>query len=234
MTTALALLGAVLAGFLLYVGLPRLLLEANRRRLRTICRERRVIALSFDDGPGRELTPRVVERLVTAGVPATFFVLGRNARAHPEQFALLAERGFEIGTHGDEHVHHLRIAPWRAIRDTRDAWRILQARLGLDPTQLPFRPTYGKLNLISWLWVRSQGAPIAMWTHDSWDTRPDIDRGRERLIEELRTSGGGVVLLHDFDRDSEAEATRVLERLDAVLELRADGFEFVRVGDLVR
>lgn len=232
LTASLIVTGAVLVAGTLWAGVPRLILQHRKRRLLATCRQRRAIAITFDDGPGEALTPRVVERLEQAAVPATFFVLGRSVRRNPGQLELLRERGCELGTHGDEHVHHLWSWPWQGLADTKASWARLRGH-GIDAARLPFRPPYGKLNLLSWLFVASHGTPIAMWTHDSCDTRPDIDRGARAFADEVQKDGGGVVLLHDFDRADAESNDGVLQRLEAVLRLRDEGFRFVPVSELL-
>jgi peptidoglycan-N-acetylglucosamine deacetylase len=64
----------------------------------------RVLALTFDDGPSSEWTPRVLDALRASGVRATFFVLGRHAEAHPELIRRMSEEGHEIASHGYDHA----------------------------------------------------------------------------------------------------------------------------------
>lgn len=229
----LALLSVSTFG-LFWVGVPRLLLQANRRRLALRCRRDRAIALTFDDGPGGTLTPRVMERLAAAGVPATFFVLGHHVRGRERVLVDLARRGHEVGSHGHLHVHHVWSLPWAGLADVREGWRQLERCLPpRGDERRPFRPAYGKLNLLSLLWVWWRRAPIAMWTHDSQDTRVGTKCSPEQLASAVRRSGGGVVLLHDFDRDQAASGDDVVARLDAILRLGDEGFRFVPVGALL-
>lgn len=232
MSPTLVALGAIAVLGVLYAAVPRLLLQASRRRLAARARQRRAVALTFDDGPGRELTPRVLERLDAAGVPATFFVLGCNVPGNEALIAEIERRGHEVGSHGSLHVHHLWSLPWAGVFDVRDGWRALRSAVAVAPRSRPFRPPYGRLNLLSWAWARWIGAPILMWTHDSDDTRLGRRRSPQEVADAVRTSGGGVVLLHDFDRQG-ATQEDVLARLDAVLALRDEGFVFVRTTELL-
>jgi hypothetical protein len=116
--------------------------------------------------------------------------------------------------------------------DTRAAWRRLHDLTGLDAPRIPFRPPYGQMNLLSLLWVLWHRTPITMWTHDSYDTRLGVELSPAALADALRRDGGGVVLLHDFDRSIPNAAEQVLAKLDAVLSLRDEGFVFLRVGEL--
>lgn len=222
----------VVAGFL-HVVVPRLLMNRNRRRLQRRCAARKAVAITFDDGPGRQLTPVVVQKLADAGVPATFFLLGHNVRGNEDIVLDIARQGHEIGSHGDQHVHHVWSWPWAGLLDTRAAWRRLHDLTGLDAARIPFRPPYGKMNLLSLLWVWWHGTPVTMWTHDSYDTRLGVDVSPEALVAALRAGSGGVVLLHDFDRSIPNADQQVLAKLAAVLQLRDEGYTFLRVGELL-
>jgi peptidoglycan/xylan/chitin deacetylase (PgdA/CDA1 family) len=212
---------------------PRLWLQARRRELQATCRAHRLVAITFDDGPGRLLTPLVSERMAEVAAPGTFFLLANNVRGHEDIVEELLRRGHEIGSHGDRHVHHMWSWPWAGVLDTRDGWRRLADVTGRDVRGIPFRPPFGKLNFASMVYVRRQGTPVVMWTHDGFDTRLGVDKSPEELAAELRASGGGVVLLHDFDRSLANARKQVLAKVDAVLRLRDEGFRFVRASELL-
>lgn len=233
MSATLIALGAVVVAGAVHAVVPRLVLNAHKRRLLTLCRERKAIVMTLDDGPGRLLTPLVVDRLKQAGVPATFFLLGRNVKGNEDLVELIRSSANEIGSHGEEHVHHLWSWPWAGLFDTRAAWNRLRDLLGADATKMPFRPPYGKMNVLSWLWVVWHRTAVMLWTHDSFDTRLGVDKSPAQLQGELRQAGGGVVLLHDFDRSIANAGEQVLAKLDAVLELRNEGFRFLTAGALL-
>src|SRR5262245_36881891 len=62
------------------------------------------IALTFDDGPDPEVTPRILELLAAHGQRATFFVIGRRAEAEPALVRAIAEQGHAIGNHSSTHA----------------------------------------------------------------------------------------------------------------------------------
>lgn len=215
-----------------YVALPLVLQDLRERRLLRTCRRHRLIALTFDDGPGRQQTPKVLERLAAADAPATFFVLGRAVTGHLDLIATMRAHGHEIGSHGEDHTDHLRSLPWRGVRDTSLARRRLLALLRYDTARIAFRPPHGRMNLLSLAYVWLRRMPVAGWTHDGFDTRLLVDVPPAVTAASLRRTGGGVLLLHDFDRTIPNPSARVLERLDAVLALQREGFRFVRFREL--
>ncbi len=226
-----ALVGAAVVAA--YWVLPRLWLQGKKRALAATCRKHKTIAITFDDGPGRLLTPLVSGRMAEAGVPATFFLLASSVRGNEDVVEDLLQSGHEIGSHGDRHVHHWWSLPWTGVLDTRDGWRRLRDVTGREVRRIPFRPPFGKLNLLSMLYVRRQGTPVVMWTHDGFDARLGVDKSPAELAAELQKAGGGVVLLHDFDRSLANASQPVLAKLDAVLALRNQGFKFVRASELL-
>jgi peptidoglycan/xylan/chitin deacetylase (PgdA/CDA1 family) len=231
--TLLAICACLLLG-VLHVVVPRLVLQARRRKLLVACRSKRAIVLTFDDGPSRVLTPLVVERLTRAGVPGTFFVLGERLAGNEHTVKDMLAHGHELGSHGSTHVHHIWSWPWDGVLDTQDGWEAVRATTGRSPQEVPFRPPYGKLNLLSLAWVWWHRASIAMWTHDGGDTRDYDNLAPMALVDAVRRDGGGVVLMHDFDRSMPDEGQQVLAKLDAVLQLKREGFSFLRITDVLR
>ncbi len=227
------LAAALLLAVVVYLVLPRLWLQASKRRLGAVCRRHRVVAITFDDGPGRVLTPLLSQRLAESGASATFFLLSSAVRGNEDIVEDLVRGGHEIGSHGDRHVHHLWSWPWAGIVDTRNGWRRLADVTGRAAHGIPFRPPFGKMNALSLAYVWRKHTPIVLWTIDGYDTRLGVDKSPNELAEEVRVAGGGVLLLHDFDRSLPNAREQVVAKLDAVLRLRDDGFRFLRASELM-
>ena len=97
------------------------------------------VALTFDDGPHPQDTPAILEILDGAGVRATFFFIGRKARAHPDLVRRAALAGHEVGNHSDTHPWWFSLAgPGRIRREIEEAGRTLEALTG-HPVRF-FRP----------------------------------------------------------------------------------------------
>ncbi|MFN8579920.1 MAG: polysaccharide deacetylase family protein [Gemmatimonadaceae bacterium] len=88
------------------------------------------IALTFDDGPNPDATPRVLDVLRSYGVPATFFQLGRHVDAWPECAAAVGADGHDIGNHGWAHQKLTWAGPRRAARDVLDGTQSLERAHG--------------------------------------------------------------------------------------------------------
>jgi peptidoglycan-N-acetylglucosamine deacetylase len=200
-----------------------------RRRLKLRCLERRALLLSFDDGPGPRLTARVLDMLDADRSRATFFLLGSRATAAPGVVDRIARAGHEIGCHTSAHLHAWRTSPAKALRDIGRGYETLSSWIGPDAV---FRPPYGKMTWWTWMALKRRGAPIAFWTIDSgdtWQTPPDPQSIADRAVRD----GGGVVLLHDFDRGPERErfVLRTTELLLATA--RREGLTVCTFSDLI-
>ena len=96
------------------------------------------IALTFDDGPDPEVTPRVLDLLDAAGARATFFCIGRRVEAHPEIAAEIARRGHRIENHTYTHPHLFACYLAPALRrEIEDAQRAIERATGRRPRPLP-------------------------------------------------------------------------------------------------
>lgn len=213
---------------------PHFLRLAETRRLRAACARRRALVLTYDDGPGTELTRRVLALLAQFGVRATFFLLGRRVAEHPVVVDQVAAAGHELGCHGYSHRHAWRCWPWEPAADVQRGYRALDRWAAADA---PYRPPCGKLVLPVWWVLRRQRAPLGWWTIDSGDTHATLPDPRA-VVAAVRHAGGGVVLLHDFDRDPATRAARhahVLDTTAGLLELaRSEDLNVCTFGQLRR
>lgn len=223
-----------LAGTLVWFAIPLAVRRWQTARLRRLCRERRAIVLSYDDGPGRQVTPALCDLLAGRGCRATFFVVGRAATAAPAMIARLLADGHEIGNHTQDHLNAWKSLPWAAVKDIRAGRRSLD-RLGVPAG--PFRPPYGKMTLATLAEVRQTAQPTVFWTIDSRDSW-EAPRPVPEVLAALEAEGGGVVLMHDIDRPPRAEAghdhaAHVLTLTAAILDLaERKGFAILRHCDL--
>lgn len=155
------------------------------------------LALTFDDGPGPLLTRHVAEVLARHGVRATFFLLGRRAEAAPAVADALLDAGHELCCHSYEHLNAWKHWPRRVARDIERGYASLSRWVRPDAL---FRPPYGKSTPLTRRQVRRRGARLVRWTHDMRDT----SHGPLPTVEDVVRAplrSGGVVLLHDFDRE---------------------------------
>jgi peptidoglycan-N-acetylglucosamine deacetylase len=150
-----------------------------------------VAALTFDDGPDPESTPRLLELLARHEVRATFFMLGVAAQRHPDLVRQVAEAGHAIGNHSWDHPSF----PFIGGRERRRQIRACAAALAPYGARL-LRPPYGYQDLASRLDAWWLGYRVIGWSLDVGDWYRDDGEGMaKQLLREIRP--GSVVLLHD-------------------------------------
>jgi peptidoglycan/xylan/chitin deacetylase (PgdA/CDA1 family) len=176
--------------------------------------EKRILALTYDDGPSETLTPRLLDLLRQHKASATFFMLGRNAKQHPQLVDRVLQEGHAIGCHSDQHVHAWKAAPWRAVADINAGYETLASWV---PPNGMFRPPFGKMTLPTFLSIRRRGASVWWWTIDSGDTYPTLPQPAQ-VADTLHREHGGIVLLHDIERSKERDDF-VVETTAALLNL---------------
>lgn len=223
--------GLVAAGGL-YL-LPHFARPFQNRRLQALCRLRRTLVLTYDDGPGPELTPRVLDLLGEANAQATFFLLGMRAQKSPDLVERTVAAGHEVACHSYFHRNAWKTWPWKATADVSAGYDGL-ARWVSDNAL--FRPPYGKLTLPVSLALLRRHARVGWWTVDSGDTHSSCP-AVEEVEQAVRRQGGAVVLLHDFDRegpDAVSRAGFVCRTTRQLLQMaRRESFAVKTLGDLL-
>lgn len=233
----LTLLSILLLGLIWFL-LPFLLRRLAERQLLRLCQEQKAIVLSYDDGPGPGLTEKLADLLGQHQVAGTFFVLGRKIAGGEASVARLLRDGHEVGSHSFEHTNAWKVAPWRGVEDLAAGIAAVRAQGG-DSTL--YRPPYGKMTLGMMLQGKLQGQRFGWWTLDPKDTWAPADRPpAEQVLAQLGAMGGGVVLLHDFDKDCDPQEGMTHD--DYVLSLTAqiigfakdNGYRIMPLGDVLR
>jgi peptidoglycan/xylan/chitin deacetylase (PgdA/CDA1 family) len=170
------------------------------------------VALTFDDGPHPEATPQVMRILDSAGVRATFFLLGQMVQQHPQVVRALVAAGHEVGVHGHEHRLLLRRSPSATRTDLRRAATTIAEVTGALPRW--WRPPYGVASTVAVVAARQQGLSPVLWTHwgRDWTRRATSESVTRSVLR--HPLNGGTILLHDSDH---AGAARCWEATVAAL-----------------
>ncbi len=189
------------------------------------------VALTFDDGPDPEGTPRVLDALDELGLRATFFVLGERALDTRDLVEEIALRGHQLGTHGHQHARHLLRSPAWVRRDLERS-RAAMAALG-HPARW-FRPPYGQATGATLVVARSMGLRTVLWSAWGREWTPSSPQDvAARVAKRLRP--GAIVLLHDSDRFGPPGMWRVIvDALPLIAdEVRRSGLSAVTLDELV-
>lgn len=183
--------------------------------------EEKRIAITFDDGPHRLYTPKLLDGLKERGIHATFFLVGENIGNNEALVKRMAEEGHLIGNHTFSHVQLTKMKKEDACREVQQTNERICAVTG-SPV-LYIRPPYG-----SWNDKLQAEIPmtVTLWNLDSEDWKSQ-NTGKIVELVESEAKEGSIILLHDiFDTSVEA-ALRIVD------DLTAQGYTFVTVDELL-
>jgi peptidoglycan/xylan/chitin deacetylase (PgdA/CDA1 family) len=205
------------------------------RALRGVCRWRGpavdAIALTFDDGPDPQSTPRVLDRLDDLGLRGTFFCLGHRVVDAPEVVVETVARGHEIAVHGFVHDHHFARTP-RWVRADLDAALEVLAHCGVEPRW--YRPPYGQVTAGTLLAARRRRVETVLWS--GWGREwGALDGAAVAARVRAALEPGAIVLFHDSDVTSpRGTVDRVIDALAPIAdELRRRHLDSFTLSELV-
>ncbi|MGL6104772.1 polysaccharide deacetylase family protein [Romboutsia sp.] len=190
-------------------------------------RDKKVIALTFDDGPHPKETNEVLDVLKKYDVKATFFIAGKHANWYPEPLIRTSKEGHEIGNHTFNHPDISNLSSSQIESEILKCEEILLKLTGKKTTL--FRPPYGsyrKEELVNI--AQKYNYKIVLWT--TIDTRdwqnPQAHKIANTIIDKAKN--GDIVLLHDYATNNTVQALDIL--IPAMIE---KGFQFVTVSELI-
>ncbi|MEG1989266.1 MAG: polysaccharide deacetylase family protein [Oscillibacter sp.] len=186
-----------------------------------IAGETHYIALTFDDGPCRDTTARLLDGLKARGASATFFLVGRQIPGNEDLVRRMAAEGHQVGNHTWSHVKLQDAAPATIAQEVKKTDALLQVLLGEGTYWL--RPPYG---LICEAEKKQIPVPMVHWSVDpmDWNLR---DAGKVARVVLDRAKPGDIILLHDLCPTSVEAAFQVIDTL------QGRGYCFVTVEELL-
>ena len=206
--------------------LPRVL-PADAKLVYSQCIvESNVIAITFDDGPDPEGTPRLLDMLKERGIKATFFLVGRSVATWPDIVKRIVAEGHEVANHTWTHPqlsHYKQTRVMDELQKTHDA--IVKA-CGVAP--ILYRPPYGAILLSQRKYIHERFQyPTILWDVDPMDWRSPRSPAKvhDRVI--AQTKPGSIILCHDIHHETVDAMPSTLD------DLKARGFQFATVTQLI-
>ncbi|MEH6940865.1 polysaccharide deacetylase family protein [Bacillus sp. JJ722] len=180
------------------------------------------VALTFDDGPHHQLTPRILDILKKYDAKATFYVLGNRVEYYPEIVKRAVDEGHEIGSHSWSHPKLTSLKPAELAQQINQTSNAVEKITGKAPATL--RPPYGAVNDAV---KKATNGPIVNWSVDTLDWE---HRNKEKVIQTVKqnTRNGSIILMHDIQQAT-ADALE-----DVLIYLSEQGYHFVTVSQLLQ
>lgn len=183
------------------------------------------IAITFDDGPHPQNTPRLLDMLAQRNIKATFYVIGRSVNLHPGVLRRTVAEGHEIGNHSQTHRLLSKLGDSEVRKEMKLCQDAIAKAAGVRPRTM--RPPYGGLlQRQRELILKEFGYPTILWSVDPLDwKRPGPSVVASRILS--NTTSGGIVLAHDLH-------SQTVDAMPATLDgLLKKGFKFVTVSQLI-
>ncbi len=183
------------------------------------------IALTFDDGPHPQNTPRLLDILAKRNVKATFYVIGRSVNLHPGVLRRTVAEGHEIGNHSQTHRLLSKLSNAEVRKEMQRCEDAIGKASGVRPRTM--RPPYGGLLQNQRSMIHEEfGYPTILWSVDPLDwKRPGPSVVTQRILS--GTDAGGIVLAHDLH-------SQTVDAMPATVDgLLKRGFKFVTVSQLI-
>ena len=204
-----------------YVKTPFWLKKLYNRGLWQMPGNRKVIYLSFDDGPNPDITPFVLDELSKFNAKATFFCIGNNVVKYPEVYQRILDEGHAVGNHTYDHLNGWKTNKKKYLDNILSAKKYIDADL--------FRPPYGRISKAQASALKSNGIQFhtVMWSVLSGDFDNSISP--EKCCNNVlkNASNGSIVVFHD----SEKANIRMQYALPLVLQYFYErGFVFEKIS----
>ncbi len=192
-------------------------------------RDRKRVALTFDDGPDERSTPPLLELLRQRGVQAAFFGVGKRVAAHPDIAARIVREGHLLENHSFAHSNSTNFFSVPRLRcELSQAQQAIGQATGVAPTC--FRPPMGLSNPRIFRVAREAGLKVIGWSARGLDTKlTDSQEVVSRICR--RVEPGAIILLHDGNIPADRLVTTVKTLLD---RLRTLDYEVVRLDHLLK
>lgn len=194
-------------------------------------RNRKQIALTFDDAPDPRFTPQILDVLARYGVCATFFVVGERAAKHPELLRRIVKEGHIVGNHSYNHPVFSKLPISKFQSQIWQTDEVIKRIAGISP--LLIRPPYGELLPQQIRWGKGTGFTIVNWDVDSEDWRKNPSSSKVLANIRKTLQPGSIVLQHAGGGEGQS-LIGTIDALPVLIEqLQGKGYDIVTVPELL-
>lgn len=188
---------------------------------------RKIVALTFDDGPSAEVTRPLLDLLEKAQVRATFFVIGAELEKNMDRGIRIVAAGHELGNHSYSHTRMVFVSPSFVKHEIERTDELI--REAGQQSEIHFRPPYGKKLFVLPYYLSHAGRTTVTWDVEP-DSEADATAGEiaRKAVEETRP--GSIILLHVM-YPNRIESYKSVGKI--ITDLKSQGYEFVTVSELI-
>ena len=185
-------------------------------------KDKKLIAFTFDDGPSKKNTSKLLDKLDCYHARVTFFVVGNRVKSNKDVLKRAFSMGNQIGNHTYSHANLTKISSDKVISEINNTNNAVKSVIGISPSLV--RPPYGSINdevndLID--------MKVILWNVDTLDWKyKNAERVKDEIMENAKD--GAIILLHDLYESSVDGALLAME------ELVKDGYAFVTIDEMAK
>ncbi len=186
---------------------------------------KKLVALTFDDGPG-PYTERLLDAMKKRGVKATFFVLGERVNKYGDLIKRMEKEGHVVGSHSYDHPNLTKLSYAKVKANMEKTATRIQKLIGHKPEIM--RCPGGSCNDTVKKYAKNAGIPIAYWGVDTrdWESR-NVNKILKVAFGKDGIENGSIVLMHDIYETTVDAAIKMMDRLIK------EGYSFVTVPELL-
>ncbi len=197
------------------------IIQKEHRKLLT---NGKYVALTFDDGPSPQGTPKILKTLKEYDAKATFFMLGNQVDYYPDLARKVVEEGHEIGNHTKSHPNLSKMSDVNIKKELDYTNEKIKEVTGVSPSLI--RPPYGIYNDNVIKYAKENNQSIILWSVDSLDWKNRNGSAIQKIVQNEITPGA-IVLLHDIHSTTADALPKLLKTL------KQAGYQFITVSQLL-
>jgi peptidoglycan-N-acetylglucosamine deacetylase len=193
--------------------------------------KRAMVALTFDDGPDPEYTPRIIDALAASGALATFFMVGRQIEAAPAVARAIVAAGHDVGNHTYGHRHLWSLTPAASVAEVDAGAAAVADATGVTPRY--FRPPWGTFNWPAYVRAGQIGETRVLWSvrPEGLVTAASADRMTALVVR--KAHAGAIINLHDRGGHPSTPRETWASLPGMIAGLRSRGFGIVPLRELL-
>ncbi|MEG2984007.1 MAG: polysaccharide deacetylase family protein [Peptostreptococcaceae bacterium] len=194
--------------------------------------DKKMIALTFDDGPDEDFSPQILDILKKYEAKATFFVVGQKVGWNPDIVKRASEEGHEIGNHTFTHINICKSSTEQINNEINKTQEIIKEVTGKESEW--FRPPYRAINENLFSIMKAKDMKVVLWS--DLDPKDWSNPGAYNIVKtiETKSENGTIILLHDYNkiRNNKSQTIQALEQI--IPKMQGLGYEFVTISEIIK